>query len=103
MLSKIKPFTAYCLYDWANSPFATVIITFIFAAYFEREIVGDAEKASILWGWSISISAFLIACLSPFIGRHIDNNLSYKYCIVQYCTTYFEYNTVQIFSTGIQY
>lgn len=79
MLSKIKPFTAYCLYDWANSPFATVIITFIFSAYFERAIVGDAEKASILWGWSISISAFLIACLSPFIGRHIDNNLSYKF------------------------
>ena len=79
MLSKIKPFTAYCLYDWANSPFATVIITFIFAAYFEREIVGDAERASILWGWSISISAFLIACLSPFIGRHIDNNSSYKF------------------------
>ena len=79
MLSKIKPFTAYCLYDWANSPFATVIITFIFAAYFERAIVGDAERASILWGWSISISAFLIACLSPFIGRHIDNNSSYKF------------------------
>jgi MFS transporter, UMF1 family len=78
LLFKIKPFTAYCLYDWANSPFATVIITFIFSAYFEREIVGDAEKASILWGWSISISALLVACFSPFIGRHIDKKSSYK-------------------------
>jgi len=77
--TKIKPFFAYCIYDWANSPFATVIITFIFAAYFEKAIVGDPEKASILWGWSISFSAFLIACLSPFIGRHIDKNLSYKF------------------------
>ena len=77
--TKIKPFFAYCIYDWANSPFATVIITFIFAAYFEKAIVGDPEKASILWGWSISISAFLVACISPFIGRHIDKNLSYKF------------------------
>ena len=77
--TKIKPFFAYCIYDWANSPFATVIITFIFAAYFEKAIVGDPEKASILWGWSISFSAFLVACLSPFIGRHIDKNLSYKF------------------------
>ncbi len=78
LLSKLKPSVAYCMYDWANSPFSTVIITFIFSAYFERAIVGDAEKASIYWGWSISISAFCIACLSPFIGRHIDKNSSYK-------------------------
>src|SRR6056300_2101361 len=77
-LSKVKPSIAYCMYDWANSPFATVVITFIFSAYFERAIVGDTEKASIYWGWSISISAFCVACLSPFIGRHIDKNSSYK-------------------------
>lgn len=43
-LSKVKPSIAYCMYDWANSPFATVVITFIFSAYFERAIVGDTEK-----------------------------------------------------------
>ena len=82
MLFRIKPFLSYCLYDWANSPFATVIITFVFSAYFERAIVGNAERASVLWGWSISISAFLIACLSPFIGRHIDKNLSHKFWLI---------------------
>ena len=84
MQFKIKPFVAYCLYDWANSPFATVVITFIFSAYFERAIVGNAEKASILWGLSISISAFMVACLSPFIGRHIDNNLSHKSWLIAF-------------------
>ena len=84
MQFKIKPFVAYCLYDWANSPFATVVITFIFSAYFARAIVGNAEKASILWGWSISISAFMIACLSPFIGRHIDKNLSHKSWLIAF-------------------
>ena len=82
MLSKVKPYVAYCLYDWASSPFATVVITFIFSAYFERAIVGNAEEASILWGWSISISAFIIACLAPFIGRHIDIKLSHKFWLI---------------------
>ena len=82
MLYKIKPYVAYCLYDWANSPFATVVITFIFSAYFSTAIVGNAEDASILWGWSISISAFMVACIAPFIGRHIDKNLSHKLWLI---------------------
>ena len=82
MFYKIKPYVAYCLYDWANSPFSTVVITFIFSAYFSRAIVGNAEYASILWGWSISISAFMVACIAPFIGRHIDKNLSHKLWLI---------------------
>jgi len=82
LLHKIKPYVAYCLYDWANSPFATVVITFIFSAYFERAIVGNAEEASILWGWCISFSAFIVACLAPFIGKHIDINLSHKFWLI---------------------
>ena len=82
LFRKIKPFTSYCLYDWANSPFSTVIITFIFSAYFEKAIVEDAEKASVLWGWAISLSAILIAIFSPFIGRHIDKNLSHKFWLI---------------------
>jgi len=82
LLHKIKPYVAYCLYDWANSPFATVVITFIFSAYFSKAIVGNAEEASILWGWSISISALMVACIAPFIGRHIDKNLSHKFWLI---------------------
>ena len=82
MFKKIKPFSAYCMYDWANSPFSTVVITFIFASYFEKAIVGDAEKASVLWGWSISISAILIALISPFLGKLIDKNSSHKFWLI---------------------
>ena len=53
-LKKIKPFISYCMYDWANSPFSTVVITFVFASYFEKAIVGDPEKASVMWGWTIA-------------------------------------------------
>ena len=79
MFSKFKLRFFYCLYDWANSPFATVIITFIFAAYFEKLIVGDPEKASFLWGWAISISALLVAIVSPVLGKIADDNNSHKF------------------------
>ena len=79
MFSKTKSWITYCLYDWANSPFATVIITFIFAVYFQKAIVGDPEKASILWGWAIAISSFLIAIIGPILGKFADDNYSHSY------------------------
>ena len=48
MFSKTKSWITYCLYDWANSPFATVIITFIFAVYFEKAIVGDLRYLGMI-------------------------------------------------------
>ena len=79
MFLKLKSWIIYCLYDWANSPFATVIITFIFAAYFEKAIVGDPEKASVLWGWAISISSFLIAFMGPILGKLADDNYTHRF------------------------
>ena len=32
---------AWMLFDWANQPFQTLIVTFIFAPYFVAEVVGD--------------------------------------------------------------
>ena len=74
MFIKLKSWIIYCLYDWANSPFATVIITFIFAAYFEKAIIGNPEKASVLWGWAISISSFFVAIMVPILGKFADDN-----------------------------
>ena len=55
----------WALYDWANSPFTTLIITFVFAAYFSRGIVGDEVQGQALWGYVAGISAVFIAVLSP--------------------------------------
>ena len=59
---------AWCLFDWANSPFPTVVITFVFAVYFQRGIVGDPVEATALWGWAISLSALAVAALAPLLG-----------------------------------
>jgi UMF1 family MFS transporter len=63
---------AWCLFDWANSPFPTVVITFVFAVYFQRGIVGDPVEATALWGWAISLSALAVAALAPLLGAAAD-------------------------------
>ena len=63
---------AWALYGWANAPFTTLIITFIFPAYFGRVVVGDEVRGQELWAFGIGISGFLIAALSPILGAIAD-------------------------------
>lgn len=63
---------AWALYDWANSPFTTLIITFVFPAYFARAIAGDETQGQALWGYAIAASGFFIAGFSPILGAIAD-------------------------------
>ena len=68
-----KSIFAWCLFDWANSAFATVIITFVFSVYFARGIVGDEIAGSAQWGYALALSGILIALLSPPLGAIADD------------------------------
>lgn len=63
---------AWCLYDWANSAYPTVIATFIFAAYFTRGIAPDEITGTTAWGNAMGISGLLIAILAPVLGAIAD-------------------------------
>jgi UMF1 family MFS transporter len=63
---------AWAFYDWANSPFTTLIITFVFPAYFAQGIVGDEVRGQTLWGYTIAASGLIIALLSPLLGAVAD-------------------------------
>ena len=63
---------SWALYDWANSPFTTLIITFIFPAYFQAGIVKDAVAGQALWGYAIAASGLLIALTAPVLGAIAD-------------------------------
>ena len=55
----------YCLFDWANSPFSVVVITFIFSSYFTNKIADDKISGMSLWGWAIAVSGIVIALICP--------------------------------------
>lgn len=63
---------SWCLYDWANSSFNTVIGTFVFSVYFARGIYGDETAGSALWAYVIGLSGLAVAVLSPVLGAIAD-------------------------------
>lgn len=67
-----KSILSWCFYDWGNSAFATVIITFVFSVYFARGMVGDETAGAALWSTAIAVSGGIIAVLSPFMGAIAD-------------------------------
>lgn len=69
-----KSIFSWCLYDWANTAFSTVIITFIFSVYFAKQIVGDETDGGAQWSFMIAASGLMIAFLSPFLGAVADNS-----------------------------
>lgn len=63
---------AWCLFDWANSGFPTVIITFVFSAYFTQAIAETPEAGTAAWGIAMTVSGIAIALLSPVLGAVAD-------------------------------
>jgi UMF1 family MFS transporter len=67
-----KTVAAWCLYDWANSAFTTLIVTFIYASYFTQAFAPDEATGTALWSRGIVVSSLLIALLSPILGALAD-------------------------------
>ena len=63
---------AWCVYDWANSAFPTVITTFLFSAYFTSAVAADPELGTAQWGQANSLAALVIAILGPVLGAIAD-------------------------------
>ena len=62
----------FALYDFANSAFTTIIITFIFATYFAKQIAPNPVLGQSYWGWAIGITGLLVALIGPLIGSFAD-------------------------------
>lgn len=64
---------SWVLFDWAAQPYFTLILTFLFAPYFARVLVGDAVLGQSLWGYGQAVAGLLIAVSAPICGAWIDH------------------------------
>ncbi|KAA3620198.1 MAG: MFS transporter [Calditrichaeota bacterium] len=67
-----KAIFAWAMYDFANSAFTTLVISFIYSAFFVSKIAENEIIGTSIWSTGISISAILIAILSPIFGAIAD-------------------------------
>lgn len=72
MKIRVKAVVSWCLYDWANSAFPTVIGTFIFGTYYTQAIAATPEEGAAEWGVALGLSALLVAVASPVLGAVAD-------------------------------
>ncbi|MXY08208.1 MAG: MFS transporter [Rhodothermaceae bacterium] len=67
-----KTIWSWALYDFANSSFTTLTVTFIYATYFTLGIAENETEGTRQWSTAIAITAFVVAVLSPYLGALAD-------------------------------
>jgi len=63
---------SWAFYDWANSAFTTLVVTFIYSTYFTKAMAPDEVTGTAWWSRAVAVSAVLAAVLSPILGAAAD-------------------------------
>ncbi len=64
---------AWCLFDFANSAYTTLIVTVAFAVYFRQVVVHASDnRGDQLWGIANFIAMLAVAAASPLLGAVAD-------------------------------
>ena len=82
MNEKFKVKFSWALYDWANSAWSAIIITFIFSRYFVDVLSPNPDQGTLFWTWTIGLSSLLAAIISPVVGGISDQTNKSKLWLV---------------------
>jgi UMF1 family MFS transporter len=66
---------AWCMYDWANSAFATTILAAVLPIYYSQvagATLSSEATATAYWSVGLSVSLLIVAILSPILGTISD-------------------------------
>ena len=67
-----KQIFGWVMYDFANSAYTTLIVTFIYSTYFVAALAPDKIYGTALWSRGVTLTALLTAFLSPILGALAD-------------------------------
>jgi len=68
----------WAMYDFANSGYATVVLTAVFSAYFVGVVAAGADWATLAWTFSLSLSHALVMLSLPTISAWADDRAAKK-------------------------
>ncbi len=66
---------AWCMYDWANSGFATTILAAVLPVYYSQvagATLPSEARATAYWSTGVSLSLLIVAIFSPLLGTVSD-------------------------------
>jgi MFS transporter, UMF1 family len=67
-----RPLWGWALYDFANSAYTTLIVTFLYSAFFLKGIAENETAGTVQWANAVAITAIVVALLSPLLGAIAD-------------------------------
>jgi MFS transporter, UMF1 family len=79
---------AWMLFDWANQPFQTLIVTFIFAPYFAAVVMPDPVAGQALWGTATAVGGAAVAILAAPVGAVADRTGARKPWLLAFSVPY---------------
>ncbi len=105
--TKKQAWFGWCMYDWANSSFATVILAAVLPVYFVTLVPEEGARislfgwhrllpASALWAYSVSLSMLIVAITAPYLGALADRKSLHREFLITCCL-------VGSFTTGLLY
>lgn len=69
-----KIVNAWCMYDWANSAFATTVMAAVLPTYYSQVAAANlpGNLATVYWGYTSAVALLIAAVAAPILGAVAD-------------------------------
>ena len=66
-----KEIVAWAMFDFANSSYTTIVVTFFVSIVFTK-LIAAGPAADLWWGRALTVSNLIVVVLSPLVGAIAD-------------------------------
>lgn len=77
-MKKYKKIIAWSFFDFANTSYAIIVATFLYAVYFKKVVAQGESIGDLYWSLATSISMIITAIISPVLGAIADYSAGKK-------------------------
>uniref|UniRef100_A0A832DIP8 MFS transporter n=1 Tax=Ignavibacterium album TaxID=591197 RepID=A0A832DIP8_9BACT len=77
-MSKKGKIFVWTLFDFANTSFSIIVVTFLYAVYFKKTVASGEAIGDLYWSFATSIAMVVTAVISPILGAIADYSAGKK-------------------------
>lgn len=77
-MSDKKKIFIWSLFDFANTSFSIVVVTFIYAVYFKKVVANGQSIGDLYWSIGTSVAMVITAIIAPVLGAIADYSAGKK-------------------------
>lgn len=78
MITGKKKIFVWTLFDFANTSFSIVVVTFLYAVYFKKVVAQGQPIGDLYWSLGTSVAMIVTAVISPILGAIADYSAGKK-------------------------